>query len=70
VGILPESGYNGGQTQSKIALQYIRWLEQKLSRTLVHKLNGGEHKVNVDGKTFLLDAFDPVENRAYEVCSL
>ncbi|CAI4229359.1 unnamed protein product [Auanema sp. JU1783] len=67
IGILLENGYNSRQRQSKTALQYLSWLEAKLGRPLRHKLNGGEKEVEVNGRKFLLDAYDPVENRAYEI---
>ena len=63
---LPEAGY-GSVRQSEMAMKYIRWLESK-GRRLQHKWSPqGEKKVEIDGHTYSLDAFDLDSGEAIEI---
>ena len=63
---LREAGY-GSVRQSEMAMKYIRWLEWK-GRRLQHKFSPeGEKKVEIDGHTYSLDAYDLDTGEAIEI---
>ena len=67
VGILPENGYHSNDVQSKLAIKYIKWVEQQRNIELQYILRGGEHFFHHNGRKIKVDAYHQPTNTVIEV---
>ena len=67
----PVRGWRANHTQSHAALKWLRWEEEKLSKTnllprIAHARNKGERRIVHGSKSFLVDGYDAHTRTIYE----